>query len=252
MFYEEITKSVVPDRVYQVPEGVRVYAIGDIHGHLNLLEDLHAQIKQDIKESKAQEIVVVYLGDYIDRGTESKAVVDYLLQTILEVNRTVYLRGNHEQRLLDAVEDAETLPDWMRVGGDAALLSYGVEIYGKTNVEIAQGLKEKLPQTHLDFITNTQLSHVEGDYLFVHAGINPKASFDVENMEAQKEDVLRIRKEFLSSDKAFDYKIVFGHSIFKEVTDFGNKLAVDTGAFATGKLSCAVLEGDQVRCLSTR
>lgn len=251
MFYEEITKYAAPDKVYAVPEGLRIYAIGDIHGHIKLLEKLHAQIKIDIETSPVKEVVVVYLGDYIDRGFESKAVVELLLNTPLQADKTIYLRGNHEQRLLDAFHDENSIPAWMRVGGDAALLSYGVGLYGKKNVDILNKFKEKIPQPHLDFFNKTQLSYAVGDYLFVHAGINPDIPFDVENLKEQKKDILRIRKKFLMCDTAFPYKIVFGHSIFKKVTDFGNKIAVDTGAYATGKLSCVVLEGAQVRSLCT-
>lgn len=236
-----------------VPDGSRIYAIGDIHGCRDLLDRLHEQILRDVLDFKGTRRVVVYLGDYVDRGLESREVVDRLLDDPLPGFESIYLKGNHEQALLDFLQDSRVALDWMSYGGDATLYSYGVGLEGpRSNPATLMKLQEKfrtnLPERHLAFYQSLALAHEEQDYLFVHAGIKPGVPLD-----AQKEsDLLWIRDEFLDSGENFGKVIVHGHTITRVPEVKKNRIGIDTGAFASGVLTCLVLEGSDGRFLDTR
>ena len=236
----------------KVPEGTRVYAIGDIHGRFDLLQLMHGLIENDAGDFSGPRKVVVYIGDYVDRGLQSKEVIELLIQTPLEGFEPVYLKGNHEQALLDFLDGTMLSLDWMAYGGDATLYSYGVGLEGprtrpENHVELLEKFHANLPDHHGGFYRNLTLSHAEGDYLFVHAGVRPGVPLG----EQTETDILWIRGEFLDSDEDFGKVAVHGHSITPEPDIRPNRIGIDTGAFATGRLSCLVLEGEDRRFLST-
>jgi serine/threonine protein phosphatase 1 len=235
----------------QAPEGSRIYAIGDIHGRADLLADLHDQIRADASSAPARKIVI-YLGDYIDRGLQSRGVIDALLDGPLPGFEAVHLKGNHEAALLDFLTDARIGANWMQFGGGSTLLSYRVgltnaETGGTDYVSAQQEFAERLPARHLAFYRTLALNHREGDYLFVHAGLRPGVPLDQQTAE----DMLWIRDDFLDFTGTFGPVVVHGHTITDAPEVRDNRIGIDTGAFATGQLTCLVLEGSERRFLST-
>ncbi len=242
-----------PPKPSAVPDGTRVYAIGDLHGRMDLLESIHDMILRDVQGFRGARRVVVYLGDYVDRGLQSREVVDSLLDAPLAGFEAVYLKGNHEQALLDFLIDSRVALDWMTYGGDATLYSYGVGLDGpRSNPETLMRLQEKfranLPARHLAFYRALVPWHLEGDYLFVHAGIRPGVALDAQ----QESDLLWIRDDFLESSDDFGKVVVHGHTITRVPEVKKNRIGIDTGAFASGVLTCLVLEGADGRFLDTR
>ena len=223
--------------------GTRVYAIGDIHGRRDMLEELHALILEDARRSSTPHKVAVYLGDYVDRGPDSREVVDYLIEAPLPGFATVHLMGNHEAFLLQFLDDSTTLRSWMMNGGDATLASYGVDLLEVPDkVERGQWLRQafltSLPQEHRDFYCALRLHHVEGDYLFVHAGIRPGVPID----DQDPFDLIWIREPFLSSAEDFGKVVVHGHTpVSRPVRQF-NKIGIDTGAVYGGPLTALILD----------
>jgi len=247
----------------QVPAARRIYVIGDIHGRADLLADLHRRILEDAAEHRSAgkdepghgraAHVAVYLGDYVDRGLESRQVIDMLLGRPLPGFQTVYLLGNHEQAMLDFQEDPAIGPAWMQYGGAATLFSYGINVQARlpAGVErlahLSAELKRALPPRHLAFLRSLALMHEEGDYLFVHAGIRPGVPLDRQD----RDDLIQIRDEFLGSDLNHGKIIVHGHTITERPEVRHNRIGIDTGAFATGRLTCLVLEGTSRALLQT-
>jgi len=233
-----------------LPAGQRVYCIGDIHGRLDLLQQLHRAVAADANAYDGEK-TLVYLGDYIDRGEQSKEVVDLLLAQPLEGLRPVYLLGNHEQTLLDFLEHPSHVASWLTYGGRATLRSYGVSVEEDSSrhnlYRLRDELEYQLPQSHLDFYRGLQLTHVAGSYCFVHAGIRPGLRLQ----EQRDEDLLWIREDFTRSTAMHEHIVVHGHSIALEVEFRPNRIGIDTGAFHTGNLTCLVLEGAQQRLLQT-
>lgn len=236
----------------RVPDGTRVYAIGDIHGRDDLLRELHGAIAGDAASAPEREKTVVYLGDYVDRGLESRRVIDLLLDEPIPGVAPRYLKGNHEDLMLRFLDDASVGPDWLELGGAATLYSYGVALPGllsdeRTLVEAQRRLSEAVPARHLAFLRGLDLHHVAGDYLFVHAGIRPGVPLAAQ----AEEDLLWIREEFLVSTEDHGHVVVHGHSINVETVYRPNRISIDTGAYATGILTCLVLDGDARRVLRT-
>ncbi len=233
-----------------IPQGQRVYCIGDIHGRLDLLHQLHRAIATDAKGYDGEKIIT-YLGDYIDRGEQSKEVVELLIKEPLKGFHSIHLLGNHEQSLLDFLQHPMDVASWLKYGGRATLLSYGVAVGPKNSREDLQGLRDelerKLPQRHLDFYRELYLAYVAGSYCFVHAGIRPGLSV----RDQRDEDLLWIREDFTKSREIHEHIVVHGHSITSEVEFWPNRIGIDTGAFHTGVLTCLVLEGSEQRLLQT-
>lgn len=234
----------------KVPEGVRIYAIGDIHGRADLLSELHEAILVDAITAPGRR-VVVYLGDYVDRGTRSRDVLDMLIGAPLAGFEAVHLKGNHEAALLQFLKDPAFGPGWMHIGGAATLASYGVAPPSLRDLESLMEARDSfarsLPREHVAFLLGLALHHEAGDYYFVHAGIRP----NVPLAEQSEEDLTWIRDEFLRDESAFDRVIVHGHSIVEQPDVRPNRIAIDTGAFVTGQLTCLVLEGRDRRFIST-
>ena len=237
-----------------VRPGSRVYAIGDIHGRLDLLERLHDTIEQELFAAPGTpEIEVVYLGDYVDRGPDSKAVIDLLLRNRLADAKIITLLGNHEQALLAFLEKPESGAGWIYYGGDATLASYGISIdpMAPRSKELlasyAERLRRAMPAEHLEFLKALALRHENGDYLFVHAGVDPKRPLD----QQDKLDLIWIREAFTESAKFCGKVVVHGHTITAEPVVRANRIGIDTGAYVSGRLTCLVLEGTERRFLTT-
>ncbi len=233
-----------------LPEGRRLYSIGDIHGRLDLLEELHEMIRQDAIGFDGSK-TVIYLGDYIDRGAQSSQVLDLLIGQTLRGFDTVFLMGNHEQSMLDFLQHPQAAAAWLTYGGQVTLLSYGVGIgqvvMSQDLEQLRDELEEKLPQSHLDFLHSCRLVHTEGDYCFVHAGIRP----DVPLQEQAAQDLIWIRDEFILSRVRHEHVVVHGHSITDEVEWLPNRIGIDTGAYQSGLLTALVLQGRDQRLLQT-
>ncbi len=236
----------------RVPAGSRVYAIGDIHGRVDLLRELHQLIHEDAYRRQATRNVLIYLGDYIDRGDHSAAVIDFLLDEPLPTFECVYLKGNHEDVLLQFLADLDVGPHWLAYGGAETLRSYGVEPpdAAATRQQLARAqaeLARRLPERHRRFMAAMPLSHVEGDYFFVHAGVKP----GVPLARQSDKHMLWIRDEFLESDAEHGKIVVHGHSISPRPDVRRNRIGIDTGAFASGRLTCLYLDGTDWGFLQT-
>jgi serine/threonine protein phosphatase 1 len=233
-----------------VSAGVRVYCIGDIHGRVDLLRELQDKIVADAGGFEGAR-KLVYLGDYIDRGPASREVLDRLLEAPPDGFETVHLLGNHEQTLLDFLDYPKQAIGWLAWGGRETLLSYGVALPPAFRAPDPEGLRDalqsRIPERHLDFLRQMPLMHVEGDYLFVHAGIRP----GVPLQEQSDSDLLWIRRDFTASAEAHEHVVVHGHTISEEVEMLPNRIGIDTGAFYTGVLTSLVLEGEERRVLQT-
>ncbi len=233
------------------PEGKRIYCIGDIHGRVDLLQQLHSAIEKDVANYTGGK-TIIYLGDFIDRGENSKAVIDVLLNQPLVGFDAIYLRGNHEQTMLDFLHQAEIGQAWLTHGGMAALVSYGVKVAKlpariEDYIALQSELATRLPKDHLAFLKNTRLSYKAGSYYFVHAGIRPGVALD----QQISDDQLWVRDEFLSYHKNHERIIVYGHSINDEPEIHAHRIGIDTGAYISGKLTALVLEQDTQRFIQT-
>ena len=234
----------------RVPAGTRVYAVGDTHGCAERLRELHARILEDAADSSAGRRVIVYLGDYVDRGPDSRQIVELLLHEPLPGFEPVHLKGNHEDMLLRFLEDKSVCLHWMQYGGDATCRSYGIEPLSAPAVADRSGwlqerLRAGLPQDHLDFLNGLRLSHVEGDYLFVHAGVRPGTAPD----EQVAEDLMWIREPFLASRADHGKVVVHGHTPTESPVRRRNRIGIDTGACYGGPLTALVLEDAEQRFL---
>jgi serine/threonine protein phosphatase 1 len=218
-------------------DGLTIYAIGDIHGRADLLADLYRKIDADKLASQPQRVAEIYLGDYIDRGSDPAAVVETLVRRSGEVD-SVFLRGNHEQLLLDFVAGEQCLDAWKAVGAIPTLLSYGVPprllTDTPTQEEVRRAFSERLPREHHEFFALTGAYCESGRYLFVHAGIRPGVELEYQ----AREDILGIRDEFLKFDGDFGWIVIHGHTPVT-VPDFKvNRINIDTGAYASHCLTC--------------
>jgi serine/threonine protein phosphatase 1 len=221
-----------------VPAGHYVVAIGDVHGRLDLLEMLWRQIDAASRLSSARRRTLIFLGDYIDRGLHSAHLIDRLLEGFPGFD-TIYLKGNHEETLLQFLVDPSIGDVWRNFGGLETLSSYGVvHAPGKSWAETRSELAAAIPKAHIDFLKNLKLHVSVGDYLFVHAGIKPRVL-----LEEQREfDLLWIRDEFLDSDVNFGRVVVHGHTPTETPDIRPNRIGIDTGAYMTGKLTALILE----------
>lgn len=237
-----------------IPDGNRIYAVGDIHGRIDLLTDIRRKISEDIRSFGGSENnTVVYLGDYIDRGLDSKETLDTLIKVPIDNAESVFLKGNHEEMLLIFLDDASIGPTWLSYGGDAFLYSYKIEMpVGFSKKEkfnkIQERLKETLPAQHLDFIRSLELSYELGDYFFVHAGILPGKPLSKQTPR----DMLWIGEEFTMDQSVHEKRIIHGHTVTKSPEVRHNRIGIDAGAVYGGKLYCLVLEGDKGKFLSSQ
>ena len=230
-----------------VPQATRIYAVGDIHGRADLLDDLVQRIDDDMSRRPIEYPVEVYLGDYIDRGSESKAVIDILCQRLVH-RLAVCLRGNHEAILEDFLSDPDVVHDWMRLGGLKTLASYGVPVDPYTQLvpaALQRAFVHALPRTHQLFLQCLRNHFICGDYLFVHAGIRPGIRLE----HQVQDDLIWIRSEFLQSTADHGWMVVHGHTPVTHPQVCSNRINIDTGAVFSGTLTCLVLEGPSISFL---
>lgn len=236
----------------RVPDDTRVYAVGDIHGRLDLLKKLVARIDEDAASAPESRIVIIFLGDYVDRGFQSKDVIDYLLGDTLSRYETYFLKGNHEAAFETFLSDPNFGPQWARFGGAETLMSYGIQPPRAKTVEseweaVCEELNQTLPMEHRAFLTRLSLYATLGDYVFVHAGLKPGMPLD----EQTERDLLWIREDFLKDGEAFDHVVVHGHTPIAEPHHDFRRIGIDTGAYLTGKLTAVRLIGTSVSFLTT-
>jgi len=236
----------------KLPAGERLYAVGDIHGRADLLANLLYQIEADAAARDAAKTTLVFVGDYVDRGPDSRGVVELLLNGLPAPLDAHFLKGNHEAMLLDFVADPWRLDHWRRNGGDATMASYGVDVAGlraaKASPEVWHAaFTAALPESHLNFYSSLRLHVRAGDYLFVHAGLRPGVP-----LEAQDEtDLIWIRHDFLDATEPFGPVVVHGHTPVDAPAVLPNRIGIDTGAVFTGRLTALWLQDGERGFLQT-
>jgi serine/threonine protein phosphatase 1 len=230
------------------PDGFTVYVVGDIHGRLDLLTRVLQRVDEDKARTGSGRTVEIYLGDYIDRGPDSAGVVSRLIDRAQDT-QPLFLRGNHEQMMLDFINGADCLEQWRALGGSATMASYGVSPSLMARSAPAEtvriGLKDKLPDLHRSFYERTGSYVCAGRYVAVHAGIRP----GVKLVDQTTADLLNIRQDFLEYDRAFDFIVVHGHTPVMAPDLRRNRINIDTGAFATNRLTCLRIGEDGARIL---
>lgn len=233
--------------VEKLPDGLRIYAIGDVHGCWDQLANVWERMDADLRTRPVDEVVEIFLGDYIDRGPDTYGVIEAISSAPPVGHERVCLRGNHEQMLLNFLDTPNALEFWRNNGALETLASYGVDVSRSRDMAqagaIAEEFRAKLPAHHLEFIQNLPIYVSIGPYYFVHAGVRPGVALE----KQRQEDMLWIRDAFLHSDMDFGKIVVHGHSPVERPDHRPNRINVDTGAYLTGKLSCVALEGDSVR-----
>lgn len=231
---------------------MRIYAIGDIHGRDDLLRLLHERILNDATRHPYRQKIAIYLGDYVDRGPASYDVLERLITCPLPDFTSIHLMGNHEQVMRNFMRHPEAHSSWILYGGLAALSSYGVSTRiqnaPKPLHQVAEELALRMPAHQLDFLDRLETWRVFGDYCFVHAGIRPNIPLERQNPD----DLIWIRDEFLHYAKPHPKVVVHGHQICDEPEVKSNRIGIDTGAFATGRLTCLVLDGEEQTFIDTR
>lgn len=234
-----------------VPDGSRVFAIGDIHGRMDLLDRLLARIIEDVRNAPPQRVAVIFLGDYLDRGPQVRHVIETLVEGPpqgLHGADWICLRGNHEEYALGFLDDDMLGAAWLRNGGIATLRSYVDQMDEQTLLDppaLGFLFKKALPAAHLKFLNRLPLWHVEGDYLFVHAGVRPGVAL----VDQCPTDLLWIRDGFLKYPGPGAGVVVHGHTpvTLPDVTPY--RIGIDTGAYYSGNLTALVLEGTRRRFL---
>ncbi|GAB6054325.1 metallophosphoesterase family protein [Magnetospira thiophila] len=238
-------------REARVLDGVRAYAIGDIHGRSDLLAALHRQIAEDLAAHEHDRSVLIYLGDYVDRGPDSRGVLE-MLRAAPPTDAAVYLKGNHEAMMLEFVEHDRFGPSWFQYGGRETAESYGVELMSEAPVDqrfslLSKALRAAVPDPHMAFLRALVPSYRLGDYFFAHAGVHPQVSLD----DQSEQDLLWIREPFLNWRGDLGAVVVHGHTIATEPELRAHRIGIDTGAYASDHLTCLVLDGAERQFLST-
>lgn len=241
----------------EAPVGTRIYAIGDIHGRHDLLVRLLDLVARDAEAAGAARNKVVFLGDYIDRGPKSRDVVELLLRGPAQRpewrnQEWICLKGNHEEAMLDFLAEGVSGPGWLLNGGLACAASYCGQLPpfepGALPLNrLREALLAALPDSHRAFLARLPYFHIEGDYLFVHAGLRPGLRLE----EQSPADMMWIREEFLSSPLEHGHLVVHGHTISALPDIRPNRIGIDTGAFATGRLTALVVQGSLKSFLNT-
>lgn len=236
---------------HALPEGKRVYAVGDIHGCLDLFEALIAAIRKDDAARGPTETELILLGDLVDRGPDSAAVIDRAIDWHEDWAELEALLGNHEASMCAVLDgDLRWLDSWLTYGGVETLLSYGVDrriIVDGDREAIAGAARDAVPQAHRDWLADRPFHLSRGDYLFVHAGIRPDRGLD----DQDAKDIMWIRGEFLDSEEDHGAMIVHGHSISPQPEIRDNRIGIDTGAFFSHTLTALGLEGNERWLLQT-
>ncbi|MER9657545.1 metallophosphoesterase [Mesorhizobium sp. M0152] len=238
------------------PDGMRLYAIGDVHGRLDLLVAMHNQIKAEIERDLVADWRVIHLGDYVDRGPDSKGIIDFLIEAKARDRRHLMLAGNHDIGFLDFLKTPDPEGLFIRFGGIQTALSYGVAIsegtsvwFGRAETAVRKGhqaLLEAVPQGHVDFLRSLRFSATFGDFFFCHAGIRPGVALERQNLQ----DLTWIRDVFHDHTGLYAKIIVHGHTPVPEAEVMANRVNVDTLAWQSGMLTALVVDGTDKRILT--
>lgn len=231
------------ERIATVPAGQRVYVFGDVHGRRDLVDRLIAAIRHHHKSYPCEAATVVGLGDYVDRGPDSHGVVERLAGGI-DGCRMMFIRGNHEQMLIEFLENPAQVADlWLGSGGADTLSSYGVlydrGLTGSKIRELRDEFARRLPPRHIRFLSGLRPSITIGDYFFCHAGARAGVPLD----DQAERDLIWIRHKSGAEETIFERIVVHGHTAIAEPFLGVHRINIDTGAYVTGKLTCLVLEG---------
>jgi serine/threonine protein phosphatase 1 len=243
----ELAKIAMPSgRVPRMQAGLRIYAIGDVHGRMDKLEALEHLISWDAKSATVP-VRIIMTGDYVDRGPQSRQVIEHIIKTQVKDGR-IALRGNHDFYMPFEGASNIMMMHWCQYGGLDTLLSYGIDItrwnesdIHKKRNEITERFRAVFPLHHRNFLISTPLTARLGDYLFVHAGIEPGVSLE----QQVPKQMLTIREPFLSSDVDHGCVVVHGHTVTESVEAKANRIGIDTGACFGGKLTALALEEDR-------
>ncbi|MEM8853098.1 MAG: metallophosphoesterase family protein [Pseudomonadota bacterium] len=231
---------------HTLPEGVRVYAIGDVHGELALLDKLLARIDDDLARNPHPNPIEIHLGDMVDRGGDSAGVLDRLIAT--SPRQRIVLKGNHEAMFQNALKGRGG-GEWLANGGDLTMAAYGVapRMASLGREGLSAALTGAVPEAHRTFLAALPLTHRLGDVLFVHAGIRPGVPLEYQDQH----DLMWIRDPFMNHEGSLPVRVVHGHTPVHAAEATPHRVSVDTGAYVTGLLTCAVMEGTSVRFLDT-
>jgi len=237
-------------RSSSVAAGKRIYAVGDIHGRLDLLDEMLGRIANDTYAFSG-ECEVIFLGDYINRGPASAQVLDRLSSLASPSFRYRFLMGNHEEIFLRVLNrESDMLKLFIQMGGRSTILSYGVDATAYRTAsycDLGKMIIDHVPHEHIEFLGRLENRVIAGDYLFVHAGIDVHKDID-----AQDPRVTRwIRREFTHSERQCAKTVVYGHTVYNDVDERGCRIGIDTGAYTSGKLTAIVLEGNRRWLLQT-
>ena len=232
--------------------GYRAYAVGDIHGRIDLLEHLLAKIHADLQHRPAPKTLLVFVGDLVDRGPSSAQVIERLRCYRRDRVKPVFLLGNHEEVLLRIIDgDSSVVDSWLKFGGLQCLQSYGVtlaSIRGRSAEQVVEIVRARVPPEHVEFLESFADSCRFGDYLFVHAGIRPGVEVD----QQSQADLRWIRDPFLFDERDHGFVVVHGHTITDEVDERPNRIGIDTGAYRSGVLTALAIEGAERWLIDTR
>jgi len=233
------------------PTGQRAYVVGDVHGRLDLLEQLLDQIHRDLEARRPDKVLVAFLGDLIDRGPSSAQVVERLRTYRHDGVRPIFLLGNHEEVLLRLVRgETDLISGWLKFGGAQCLESYGADplaIASAPPETALASIRQAIPAGHVEFLRSFADTCRFGDYLFVHAGIRPGVALD----QQRQSDLRWIREPFLLDDSDHGFVVVHGHTITNGTDERPNRIGIDTGAYRTGTLTALAIEDDQRWYLDT-
>lgn len=236
---------------YYLPKGLRVYAIGDVHGHLAALDAMHDAISQDMLDNPPDSVQIIYMGDYIDRGPDSKGVIDRLIERRDRGDgiHKSFLVGNHELAAFEFIRNPMS-GQWLTYGGIKTMQSYGVELPEKAPLpaEIERAsvdFRDAITPEHWAFFKELEVGIGIGDFFFAHAGVNPAKSFETQELT----EMTNIREPFLGWKEPLERMVVHGHTISEEPVVTHHRIGVDTGCFAHGILTAGVIEGNRVRFL---
>ncbi|UUL82387.1 metallophosphoesterase [Sphingomonas qomolangmaensis] len=238
-------------KIGQTEPGERIYAVGDVHGRYDLMRNLLSLIMRDWEATARADttIRILFLGDIIDRGPDSRSCI-MLLQRLTSQPRIGLLRGNHEDLMLRSLDGEQWAQDiWMEQGGLTTLNNYGVAapLRAEDSFDFAERLLAAIPPEHIAFLRSTPLFWASGTYFFAHAGVRPGVSL----YKQDDQDLISIRNEFLTADAWHGAVVVHGHSIVDDVDVRPNRIAVDTGAWQSNRLSCVVLDGTTQNIITT-
>lgn len=250
MFWKRKSKPVpLPRDSFSIPAGQRVYAIGDIHGRDDLFGELIGLIRADNAARGLAKVTLILLGDLVDRGPESAAVVERAMRLRDEFEDVRLLIGNHEECFLAALTgDVRRVRYFMRIGGEATVQSYwndATDLAAASFEDVARKLPAMVPSSHMEFLGSGEDLIEIGDYAFVHAGIRPGVPLEKQALA----DLRWIREDFLDDERSHGLMIVHGHTIRNDIDEWPNRIGIDTGAYRSGVLSAIALEGSERRYL---